>query len=292
MGGMDIILALERFTVQLRADGRSRHTIGQYQRSIRLLAAWCGNRNVEDIDHADLARFLTDPVVTTRADGKPKTAITLNATRSSLRVFFRWVHAAGYAPVNAARLVRRARCSPPPPRGLSAEEQRRLLEALDRAPCWEGERDRVLIRFLLGTGARLGSALAIDVGDIDLDAGEVLLRQTKGDRPAVVYLSPALVDLVGTFIADLQGPVFCTRFRDGVPLTARHARRRIREWFEKARVNGGATVHSLRHTMAQDLYNRTGDIALVQAALHHRSIQSTLVYAQVSGERVRRAVAG
>ena len=292
MGDMKITEGLDRFLVQLRADGRSPHTIAQYQRSIRLLAAWCGNRSVEDIDHEDLARFLTDPAVTTRSDGKPKTAITMNATRSSLRVFCRWLHDAGYTPVNAARLVRRARCSPPPPRGLSPEEQRRLLEVLDHASGWEGERDRVLVRLLLGTGARLGSALAIEVGDVDLGAGEILLRRTKNDRPAVVYLSAELARAVGEFIDGMAGPVFRARCRDGVPMAVRHARRRIMEWYERAGVNGGATIHSLRHTFAQGLYERTGDVALVQSALHHKSIVSTLVYAQVSGERVRRAVAG
>ena len=37
---MTIDEALERFLVQLAADGRSEHTIGQYRRHIRLLAAW------------------------------------------------------------------------------------------------------------------------------------------------------------------------------------------------------------------------------------------------------------
>ena len=38
------------------------------------------------------------------------------------------------------------------------------------------------------------------------------------------------------------------------------------------------------------LYRQTGDIALVQAALCHRSIASTLVYARVDAGRVRAAL--
>ncbi len=37
---MNIEDALARFLLQLEADGRSRHTIGQYRRHVRLLAAW------------------------------------------------------------------------------------------------------------------------------------------------------------------------------------------------------------------------------------------------------------
>ena len=37
---LTITAALDRFVLQLEADGRSLHTIGQYRRHIRLLARW------------------------------------------------------------------------------------------------------------------------------------------------------------------------------------------------------------------------------------------------------------
>ena len=108
---------------------------------------------------------------------------------------------------------------------------------------------------------------------------------------AMRFLNRELVRLLRDFIDRLKnGPLFRARCRDGVPMTSRQARRRVRMWYEKAGVNGGATPHALRHSFAQGLLNRTGDIALVQAALHHQSIESTLVYARASTERIRRAV--
>ena len=60
---------------------------------------------------------------------------------------------------------------------------------------------------------------------------------------------------------------------------------------KKAGVERPAWPLSLRHSMAQSLYNRTGDLFLVQAALHHRSIVSTMVYARPDERRLRRALA-
>ena len=40
---MQIDDALERFLVQLEADGRSQHTIRQYRRHVRLLGRWCAD---------------------------------------------------------------------------------------------------------------------------------------------------------------------------------------------------------------------------------------------------------
>ena len=49
-------------------------------------------------------------------------------------------------------------------------------------------------------------------------------------------------------------------------------------------------AHSFRHGFATRILQQTGDLRLVQAALHHRSIVSTTVYAQVGEARLRAAI--
>ena len=45
-----------------------------------------------------------------------------------------------------------------------------------------------------------------------------------------------------------------------------------------------------RHSFALDLYRRTRDIALVQAALRHASITTTMTYARADQQSVREAI--
>jgi len=107
----------------------------------------------------------------------------------------------------------------------------------------------------------------------------------------VVHLRPELVALLPEVVGDRRnGPVFAGR--DGGRLTARHAQRRFDAWLAKAGIRGRYSPHSLRHTFATGLYARTGDVLVVQAALGHRSITSTMGYARASAERVRAAVVG
>src|SRR5688572_13133568 len=107
---MQIEEALERFLIQLRADGRSPHTLGQYRRHIGLLAQWArevrsGRARIEDMDHEAVAAFLTAPAATSRAgSGKAKLATSANCLRSSLRGFFRYLHAAGHLREDPSRL--------------------------------------------------------------------------------------------------------------------------------------------------------------------------------------------
>ena len=66
----------------------------------------------------------------------------------------------------------------------------------------------------------------------------------------------------------------------------------VRTWREQAGISDAVTSHSLRHTFAQGIYERTNDVLLVKKALGHRSIASSLVYAHASEERLRAAIGG
>ncbi len=274
---MQIQDALTRYLVQLDADGRSIHTRNQYQRHVKLLAKWLDDTDVDRIEHDTLAVFLPTPVARLRSDGKKKSAVTMNSLRSSLRTFFAYLHAAGETRSNPARLIRRAICSGPLPRSLSEDEQTRLLGVLAKAP----DRDRVLFTVMLRTGIRLGSALALEVDDVDLDRGELRLRGAKGNREQVVFFPPALrSDLED--VMD-EGRLFA--------ISGRHACRRFRAYSKAAAIRARGT-HALRHTFAMAVYSQTGDLLLTKEALGHRSVASTVVYARCSRNRLRAALSG
>lgn len=286
--------ALDRYLLQLEADGRSAHTIAQARRHVRLFARWAAGAGlsgeIEDVGHEDVARFLAGPAARRRPDGREKRASSANTLRSTLRTFLGYLHEAGHLPANPARLVRLARCSPPPPRGFSDEEQAKLLEALAGAKTAEEKRDRVIFEVMLGTGIRLGSAVALDVEDVDLERAELRLRKAKGGREDVVVLPRRLVGLVGEH-ARAMGSGAMFRSQGGQRVGGRHVRRRLAGWCRRAGV-AARGPHALRHSFAARTYAVSGDILLTKTALKHRSIESTLVYARADDRRLRAVVDG
>jgi integrase/recombinase XerC len=289
--GMHFQAALQAFLLQLQADGRSPHTIGQYRRHGTALATWLattrGPTTVAKLTPDLLARFFADDAAKSSCRGGPKKAVSLNAMRTSVRCFAKHLHDSGLVATNPARLLRRARCAPPPPRALHADEQKRLLEVLAKARGPEAERDRMLVELLLHTGVRIGSALALDVGDIDFAHGEITLRTTKNDRPCSVVLPAAVAKRLKAFVAGCaDGPVFCAGDHR---VSMRHAQRRLTNWFTAAGI-AGKSAHALRHTFATMLLGRTGDLRLVQAAMNHASIVSTTIYTTVDRAKLRAAV--
>jgi len=125
---------------------------------------------------------------------------------------------------------------------------------------------------------------------VDLEAGELHLRSAKGDRREVVYLGRAIRDHVARFLAArTTGPLFLGIH--GRRISDRHAQRRYREWVQRAGIARASSTHCLRHSFGTNLYRRTGDIFLVQCAMLHRNIASTLVYATGRDDQLRDALA-
>lgn len=288
--------ATDAFLLQLQADGRAASTVDQYRRYLRVLGDWLAGAGlplrVEAIDHGMLARFLTSPAARCRPDGRAKQASAMNVMRSKCRTFFAYCEAAGYVERSPARLVRRAKCGPPPPRTLGEADCERLLAELKaRSATRAGARDLMLAELLLGAGLRLGSAVALRVEDVDLDGGTLRLAHAKGDRDETAVLPGRTARALRAYLGGrTRGWVF-----EGAPGRAvgtRQARRRIEAACAAAGLPRGATPHTLRHTFATRLYRRTGDLGLVQRALGHRSIASTTVYARVDEGALRKALAG
>lgn len=292
---MQIEAALDEFLVQLEADGRSPHTRAQYQRHVRKLARWLRtgghSADIEDVTHQDLARFLVSPDARERETGGPKKATTANALRTSIRCFFRYSHAAGLVAADPSRLVRRAITSPSPPRSLTDAERERLLAVLANDDTQAGRRDHALFLTMITTGIRVGSAVALRVEDVDIENAEVWIVAAKRDAPDRVFVPDATVEHLRKWIGDREtGPLFPGA--TGKPMTTRHVHRRLAAWFEKAGITRVSGSHVLRHSFGQRLYTKTNDIRLVQKAMRHRSIASTVIYASAGNAAVRAAIQG
>ena len=285
--------ALDAYATQLAADGRAPATVKQARLLIGAFVAWLedgsGSTDVADLGHEDVARFLTSDAALLRRDGQPKKASSANALRTALRQWGRFLVDAGYTPTNPTRLVRLARTSPAPPRGLSKDEVRRLLAAVDAAKGSLARRDGVLIRLMLGTGLRLSSALALRVEDLDPDHGEILVRRVKGDRPTVLPISRRVARILATYTGSrTDGPVFRNSY--GHSLGNRDAGRRIAAWADKAGLAGKAHAHAFRHSHAMALYRQTRDLGVVKEALGHASLSTTQVYARADQRALRAAL--
>lgn len=147
---------------------------------------------------------------------------------------------------------------------LSKEEDARLLSLLHR----HENRDTLMLLLLRRYGMRAGELLSLRVKDLNSATKTMMVPGSKGSNPREFPLSDELWARLSAqarhFISDT----------DRVFLISYIRLHQI--WGEYRPVK--KHLHSLRHTLGIEMYQKTKDIRLVQKILGHRSISNTMIY--------------
>lgn len=148
---------------------------------------------------------------------------------------------------------------------LTDEELEQLLDLCGR---YRGERNSILIRFILFTGARGCEVLAVTKADLGQDC--VSIQGAKKSNNRVAPLPADFLNELKTYAGSMtnqdQDRLFPVAIR-----TLRHI------WYQ-FRPNRNKGVHALRHTFGVRLYNNCKDIHVVKNALGHKSLTNTQIY--------------
>jgi site-specific recombinase XerD len=177
------------------------------------------------------------------------------------------------------------------PKSLSVEEARALVES---CPCRTRtqRRDRLVILVLYGCGLRTQELCQLDVGDVDLERQEVVVRRGKGDRQRRVPVPDAVWMMVLAYLADRKGrrgALFRTESR-GVRLTSQGVCDIVHAAAQGAGLGPEVTPKTLRHSYATHLMDRGVDLAVIASLMGHRSPEETGVYLHTLPGRKEAAV--
>ena len=255
----------------------------------------------------DLTRLL----MTLRAgddEHPPLSAASAARAMSAVRGLHRFAAREGLAPDDAGRDVRPP--APPKrlPKALDVDAVERLLAVPGDDPL--GLRDKALLEFLYGTGARISEAVGLAVDD--LDESTVVLHG-KGGRTRLVPLgryarraldaylvrSRPLLATSGLATSGLASSGLAAGGR-GTPAAFLNARggplSRQSAWTILRRAAGtagvpGVSPHTLRHSYATHLLDGGADVRVVQELLGHASVTTTQVYTLVTVDRLREVYA-
>ena len=190
---------------------------------------------------------------------------------------------------NPCRFVRRYKVEKRHERFLTPEELYRLGQALDAAP---GERlasehAAAAIRLLVLTGCRRNEILGLRWADLDVDAGEMRLVDSKTGARVVPMPPPAAKVLAGLSRVEGNPWVFPGR-KKGT------GQRNINESWDRVRKRAGldgVRLHDLRHSYASRALALGEGLPMIGELLGHRKVQTTARYAHLARDSVRASTA-
>lgn len=177
------------------------------------------------------------------------------------------------------------------PKVLTVEEQRALV-AQPNPRYLSGLRNRCLIRVALEAGLRASELTHLRPEHLDMLTCRLVVREGKGAKDRVLWISDDLRDLVGRWLERRPASPWLFSTRDGAQLDTRYLRTMVKHYAVKAGVSeaGRTSPHTLRHTFATDLLRETKNIILVQKALGHSDVSTTMIYTHVQDDELEEAL--
>jgi integrase/recombinase XerC len=215
--------------------------------------------------------------------GKQPSSTTVNARIACLSSYFRFLVRMEMVGSNPCERLERPRPKQATPRGLGADQLRRLLACLPATSV--GLRDRAIILTLVLTGRRRAEVLALRAGDITEESGRVLYAyRGKGGKtgrrelPLPAYQSiRGWLSSTGRDIASMNPNDSLWPGKGDAGITTGLFYGNLRRYLAAAGLPPSG-VHVLRHAAAKLRRDAGQSIEEVSHFLDHSSLAVTSVY--------------
>lgn len=153
-------------------------------------------------------------------------------------------------------------------------------------------RDLALITLGCSTGLRVTSMCEINVSDVDFNNLSIIVTE-KGNKTRTCYIGENTAQILKDWLEDRsrllgekeEEALFISNQRKRI--SSKSVERIVTKYSYNMKKK--ITPHKLRSTFATGLYEKTGDIYLVQEAIGHKNITNTRRYAKVSENKRRSA---
>ena len=173
------------FLIDRQARGLSPSTIEYYREKLATFRAYCVAQGVSSV-YAVTARLMRSFLLALFETHNPG---GVHGHYRAVRALLNWwemeLEPAGWA--NPMRKVRapKVRQEPLPP--VVLEDLRAMLRTCERKT-FAGDRDRALLMLLLDTGVRRAEMCALNIEDVNLVTGTILIRRGKGGRSRTTFV--------------------------------------------------------------------------------------------------------
>ncbi len=153
-------------------------------------------------------------------------------------------------------------------------------------------RDIAILTLLLGTGIRVSECVGLNLNDVDLDNGALVVHR-KGGYDATVYFGFEVETALRDYMDQRENMIPMTGHEDAFFISMQNKRMGVRsvenmvkKYTRNVTTLKNITPHKLRSTYGTSLYKETGDIYLVASVLGHSDVNTTRKhYAAISDEK-------
>ena len=262
------------YLVSRKIEGMAMSSLNLYRLRLEMFTEWC-HKKVEDITANDIRLFLY-----TLKNERGMSDRTLEGVRTILSAFFKWASCEGYIESDPTATIKAIKFTQTE-RGHLSEEEINIL----RGAC-ETLRDKALVEVFYSTGCRVSEVVNMKISDIK--GGEVKVLG-KGNKERIVYLNQAARKSIAEYLFNRGSSCeyLFTSEKTGKRLGKDGIESRISQLGDKIGIK--LYPHLIRHSTATIMIEKGGDVTEVQKLLGHSNISTTMIYADIADDSVRKS---
>jgi integrase/recombinase XerD len=288
-----IDLTLEFLAYLELERGLSRNTLEAYRSDLQQYGAFLERHGLDPLGAAptDLAAFVSE-LASGSADKAPVAPATLQRKIACLRSFYRHLRREQIVDHDPTAELHPPRARGRLPNVLSRDEVQRLL-AQPRGSSPAALRDRALLETMYACGLRASEAIALELSELDLEAG-ILRARGKGSKERIVPIGSKAIETLYAYLERARPKLVGLRDEPqvfvnlrGVGLSRQGLYKIVQGHARSAGLDHRMSPHTLRHTFATHLLSGGCDLRSLQEMLGHADIGTTQIYTHLSAERLR-----
>jgi site-specific recombinase XerD len=288
-GKQDLAIASHSFLTDRKTKNRSPKTIRFYRNYLKAFVEYAKSQAVTNIEDMD-PNFLRSYILMYAQGHNPG---GVHAAYRSFRAFMLWVEKEELMPDDWKNPIHKV-SAPFVPQNIiepvSLDNVQALLMTCKEKNFFD-KRDKSILFFLLDTGARAQELCDINLEDVEINTGKVVIRQGKGHKPRTVYIGPTTIKAMRTYLRlrenHLTDALFVTRANKCLAYDG--LRQILKRRSKLAGLKKEPTLHDFRRAFAINMLNNGADIFSLQRLMGHADISILRRYLAQTTEDIQRA---
>lgn len=281
------------FLTHIRYEKRlSHHTLTAYAKDLEQFGAFLSTEcNVAQPERADF-RHIRSWIVSLVEGGMDKSSV--NRKIATLRTFYGFLMRRKTIDIDPMTKIQALKTSRKLPVYVEEKPMEMLLSEADFPATFEGQRDKLVLELLYGTGIRLSELIGLKATDVDL-YNRTITVLGKRNKHRVVPLTQPLYELIQQY-NHLKESEFNGQADAGVLIVSDKGiaaypvliQRIVKRHLTLVTTLEKKSPHVLRHTFATHLLNRGADLNAIKDLLGHSSLAATQIYTHTSLDQLKK----
>jgi integrase/recombinase XerC len=282
-------MLLDRFLNYIQYEKNySPHTLVSYKKDIQNYISFLESQDftICDASHHQVRAYLA----VLMADGMK--ARSVNKNISTLRSFYKFLLRENQVAANPMLLVKNLKTPKQLPEIINEESLIGLLDDKDTFTSdFPGQRDRLVMELLFGTGIRRAELLTINDNDIDF-YNQTIRILGKRNKERIIPIYSSLSHLIKEYIKNKEHTfdkkaerLIVTNKGEGAYVNLIYGI--VTHYLGRISTQLKISPHVLRHSFATSLLNRGAAINDIKELLGHANLAATQIYTHNSVEKLK-----